>query len=84
MLKRIPGLDLVILNSECCGLSGTYGFKSEYFRISKDVGSDLFRRIDHANPEIVVTDCVTCKWQIENFTPYRVVHPLTLLAQALA
>jgi len=84
VLKRIPGLDLVILNSECCGLSGTYGFKSEYFRISKDVGSDLFRRIDHANPEIVVTDCVTCKWQIENFTPYRVVHPLTLLAQALA
>jgi len=83
LLKRIPGLDLVILHSECCGLSGTYGFKSEYFDISKDIGSELFKRIDQANPEIVITDCVTCKWQIENFTPYKVVHPITLLAQAI-
>ncbi len=83
VLKRIPGLDLVILHSECCGLSGTYGFKKEYFDISKSVGSELFKRIEAATPEIVITDCVTCKWQIENFTPYEVVHPLTLIARAI-
>jgi len=83
ILKRIPGLDLVILNSECCGISGTYGFKKEYFEISKAIGSKLFSLIDQAEPEIVVTDCVTCKWQIENFTSYRVVHPITLLAMAI-
>lgn len=83
ILKRIPGLDLVILHSECCGLSGTYGFKNEYYNISKSIGSELFKRIDMATPEIVVTDCVTCKWQIENFTPYEVVHPLSLIARAI-
>lgn len=83
LLKRIPGLDLVNLPSECCGLSGTYGFKSEYYEVSQAVGSRLFDQIDDATPEVVVTDCVTCKWQIEGNTGYRVIHPLTLFAMAL-
>lgn len=83
ILKRIPGLELIILHSECCGLSGTYGFKKEYFKISKDIGSELFNQINRLNPDMVITDCVTCKWQIENFTSYRVIHPVSLLAKAL-
>ena len=27
VLRRIPGLQLTLLHSECCGLAGTYGFK---------------------------------------------------------
>jgi glycerol-3-phosphate dehydrogenase subunit C len=83
ILKMIPGLDLVVLNSECCGISGTYGFKDEYFDVSYSVGSSLFALIEKATPEAVVTDCVTCKWQIETFTPYRVYHPINLLAMAM-
>ncbi len=83
ILKKIPGLDLIILNSECCGLSGTYGFKTEYYNISETIGSQLFDKINESNPEFVITDCVTCKWQIENFTKYKVLHPVTLLAMAL-
>ncbi len=83
ILKMIPGLDLVVLNSECCGISGTYGFKDEYFDISYSIGSSLFNLIEKATPEAVVTDCVTCKWQIETFTPYRVYHPVNLLAMAM-
>ncbi len=83
MLKRIPGLDLVILNSECCGIAGTYGFKSEYYQISQDIGQTLFRLIDRANPEYVITDCETCKMQIEMNTPYKVLHPVTVMAMAL-
>jgi len=83
VLKRIPGLKLILLHSECCGISGTYGFKKEYYQISQDVGADLFRRIETINPDAVVTDCETCKWQIEMNTPYTVVHPVMLLAKAL-
>ena len=83
LLKKIPGLDLVILNSECCGMSGTYGFKREYAGISRDIGTQLFKKIDAADPEIVITDCVTCKWQIENYTSYRVLHPVSVLAMAV-
>jgi len=83
VLKQIPGLDLVILNSECCGMAGTYGFKTENFKISQEIGKNLINRIDKAVPEIVITDCVTCKWQIENFASYNVLHPITILAMAI-
>jgi len=83
VLKRIPGLKLILLHSECCGISGTYGFKKEYYQVSQDVGADLFRRIESVNPDVVVTDCETCKWQIEMNTAYAVVHPVMLLARAL-
>jgi len=83
LLRKIPGLNVKILHSECCGISGTYGFKNEYYAISQAVGSELFRIIDEAKPDFVVTDCETCKWQIEMNTKYKVVHPVSLLAEAL-
>jgi len=83
VLKMIPGLDLVVLNSECCGIAGTYGFKNENYSISQAVGSRLFEMIDRANPEYVITDCETCKMQIEMNTEYRVLHPVTVIAMAL-
>ncbi|HOP31200.1 MAG TPA: anaerobic glycerol-3-phosphate dehydrogenase subunit GlpC [Spirochaetota bacterium] len=83
VLKMIPGLDLVVLNSECCGIAGTYGFKSENYEISQGVGQNLFRLIEKAEPEFVVTDCETCTMQIEMNTRYKVLHPVTLIAMAL-
>ena len=83
LLKSIPGLNLQLLNSECCGISGTYGFKEEFYSIGLDVGADLFLKIRESDPDVVVTDCETCKWQIEANTRYTVVHPISLLAQAL-
>ncbi len=83
MLGKIPGLKLTVLHTECCGISGTYGFKKEYYRIAQDIGSDIFKQIESLEPDIVVTDCETCKWQIEMNTPYKVVHPIVLIAQAL-
>jgi glycerol-3-phosphate dehydrogenase subunit C len=83
VLRRIPGLELRILNSQCCGISGTFGFKSEYAEISRSIGERLFSLIERESPEVVITDCVTCKWQIESFTGYRVLHPVNLLAAAI-
>ena len=83
LLKKIPGLELVLLHSECCGISGTYGFKNECYQISQDVAAEAVRRIMAAEPDLIVTDCETCKWQFEENTPFEVVHPITLLARAI-
>jgi glycerol-3-phosphate dehydrogenase subunit C len=83
VLKMIPGLELVVLNSECCGIAGTYGFKKENFNISVSVGKNLFALIEKAEPEIVITDCETCKMQIEMNTGYKVLHPVTVLHMAM-
>lgn len=83
LLQSIPGVDLKLIHSECCGISGTYGFKSELYDISQKIGEDVFKRIDEVKPDVVVTDCETCKWQIEMNTPYETLHPVTLMARAL-
>ena len=57
--------------------------KNEYYGISQSVGNELFRIIDEAKPDFVVTDCETCKWQIEMNTKYKVIHRLSLLAEAI-
>jgi glycerol-3-phosphate dehydrogenase subunit C len=83
VLQAIPGLRLILLHSECCGIAGTYGFKKEYHSISQEIGSHLFKQIEQADPDIVITDCETCKWQIEANTRYPVRHPVSVLAEAI-
>ena len=83
MLRQIPHLDLVVLDSQCCGIGGTYGFKKENYPTSQGIGESLFKQIKAAGVQYVATDCETCKWQIEMSTPYEVKHPISILAEAL-
>ena len=84
LLQRIPGIELVVLDSQCCGIAGTYGFKSENYVTSQGIGASLFQQIEDSGVDLVITDCETCKWQIEMSTSKKCEHPITLLAQALA
>ncbi len=83
LLKMIPGLDLKVLEQKCCGISGTFGFKKENYAISQKIGSKLYESIYAANPEVVITDCETCKWQIEGACEIPVFNPISILVQAL-
>lgn len=83
LLRMIPGVDFVMLESECCGIAGTYGFKKENYKYSQEIGSGLFKQIENAGVDLVATDCETCKWQIEMSTGVKVENPISIIAQAL-
>lgn len=83
MLRRIPGLELVILPSRCCGIAGTYGFKNENYATAQSIGAGLFAEIEASNVDLVACDCETCKMQIEMGTGKTCEHPVTLLARSL-
>ena len=83
LLKMIPGVMITVLDNNCCGIAGTYGFKKENYDYSQAIGKTLFDSITRENPDFVVTDCETCKWQIEMSTPYRVVNPISILADTI-
>ena len=83
LLKLIPNIELTILDSQCCGIAGTYGFKKENYKTSQDIGEPLFKQIEALDIDYVVTDCETCKWQIEMSTSKRCEHPISILANAL-
>ncbi len=83
LMKLIPGLDFVMLDSMCCGIGGTYGFKKENYPVSQAIGAPLFAQINEAKADYVATDCETCKWQIEMSTEAKVMNPISILAEAL-
>lgn len=84
LLQMIPGVELTVLDSQCCGIAGTYGFKKENYETSQGIGAGLFRQIEESGVDLVVTDCETCKWQIEMSTSKKCEHPISLLARAIA
>lgn len=83
LLRLIPGLELTVLPSQCCGIGGTYGFKKENYAVSQAIGESLFKAIRAESPDWVATDCETCKWQIEMSVGVPVANPVSLLVQAL-
>ncbi|HEY9551057.1 MAG TPA: anaerobic glycerol-3-phosphate dehydrogenase subunit GlpC [Prevotella sp.] len=83
LLKMIPGIDFLMLDSQCCGIAGTYGFKKENYNRSQEIGSSLFKQIKEERPDCVSTDCETCKWQIEMSTGVEVKNPISILTEAI-
>jgi glycerol-3-phosphate dehydrogenase subunit C len=83
LLKMIPGVELTVLDSNCCGIAGTYGFKKENYKVSQAIGKPLFDQIQSIKPDFVACDCETCKWQIEMSTDREVKNPISVLAEAL-
>lgn len=83
LLRMIPGVDFNMLDSQCCGIAGTYGFKKEHYNDSQKIGESLFRQITDLNVDMVATDCETCKWQIEMSANVQVENPISIIADAL-
>lgn len=83
LLSRIPGVELQVLDSNCCGIAGTYGFKKANYEASQAIGKPLFDQIAATNPDYVACECETCKWQIEMSTGYSVKNPVSILVEAL-
>lgn len=82
LLAAIPGLDIHALGNNCCGMSGTYGYKAEKYGLSLKIGAPLFREIKDYRPDMVATDCGSCMMQIEERTDYPVIHPVELVYRA--
>lgn len=79
LLRLIPGVEVTDLGKGCCGIGGTYGFKKEKYQISMAIGQELFDAVRLTGSSLVVSDCETCRMQIEHGVPEaRAVHPVKL------
>jgi glycerol-3-phosphate dehydrogenase subunit C len=80
VLNLIPELQIVESHADCCGIAGTYGYKTEKYKVALDVGKPLFDFVRNSNSELVICDSETCRWQISNVTGLPAFHPAELLA----
>ena len=84
-LGLVPGYDVELIDSACCGMAGSFGFEAEHFAVSQAMGArTLFPALDAApgDTAIAVTG-VSCRQQIEQFTRRSPRHSAELLAGAL-
>jgi len=83
LLKEIPDLELVNLDAGCCGMAGTFGMKAGTFDLSMETGRPLFERVSEVAPDLIASECSTCRMQLEQATGRPTTHPAQLLAGAL-
>jgi glycerol-3-phosphate dehydrogenase subunit C len=82
LLKLIPGLEIVGVNTNCCGMGGSYGMKKINHKRSVEIAQKLWDGIKATDAEVAATECGGCGLQISAGTGMRVVHPLVLLNDA--
>ncbi len=85
LLKKIPGTEVTTFGSilSCCGISGIMGYKRDFYSGSVELGKRLLGRIEEYHPDIIATDCLSCRTQFNHLSSYRVLHPLEILYQSL-
>jgi glycerol-3-phosphate dehydrogenase subunit C len=83
LLRRIPGLDLVLSEAVCCGVAGTYGYDRDKHDIAVAVGTSLRDQIAQERPDFVICDSETCRWNIAATTGRPCFHPIEVIAAAL-
>ncbi len=83
LLSELPGLSLHVLDSHCCGMAGSWGLAARHADLSIRIGGDLAARLAASRAAAAVTDCPTCRIQMEHLGHLPVVHPVELVARWL-
>ncbi|MFC6774401.1 FAD-binding and (Fe-S)-binding domain-containing protein [Methylobacterium gregans] len=85
VLRRIPGLDLRVVESSCCGMAGAFGYRADTIDVSFAMAElSLFPALRAAGPDdLVVADGTSCRHQIHDGLGRRAEHVARVLDQAL-
>jgi iron-sulfur cluster protein len=75
------GFDVATSDVECCGMAGSFGYKSEYYDLSVDVGETLADQFttDETADRTVVASGTSCLEQLDALLTRRPTHPVRLL-----
>ena len=82
LLKLIDGVEIEHLPNSCCGIAGTFGFQKKNFELSMRAGEPMLGPLRESDADYGLTECGTCKMQMELATSRQVLHPIKVLAKA--
>jgi FAD/FMN-containing dehydrogenase/Fe-S oxidoreductase len=83
--RLVPGLDVVPIESGCCGMAGAFGYGSETVEVSRRMAElDLLPAVRAADADaLILADGTSCRHQILDGTGIAARHVAWLLAAAL-
>ncbi|MCU4751411.1 LUD domain-containing protein [Halobacteria archaeon AArc-curdl1] len=73
------GYDVMTSNVECCGMAGSFGYKSEYYDLSMDVGDELRGQLVEAGDRRLVASGTSCTDQIDDLVGENPIHPIEVI-----
>jgi FAD/FMN-containing dehydrogenase/Fe-S oxidoreductase len=79
LLRALPGAEVIDLSAGCCGMAGSWGMKAENMELSREIGSDLMRKLAVSGADVAATDCPTCRMQMEGMSGGVVKHPMEMV-----
>jgi FAD/FMN-containing dehydrogenase/Fe-S oxidoreductase len=84
LAERLPGRNIEVLDSGCCGMAGGFGMLKSKYALSLKIAEPLIRDIK-AQPfgTIFVTSGTSCRSQVLHLTPIKTKHMAELLAEAM-
>lgn len=83
LFNRI-GVKISETSAECCGMAGSFGYKKEFYNLSKKVGEYLGEEIKQKNPDIIIANGTSCREQITDEINSKVLHPIELLEKYIS
>lgn len=84
-LALIPGLQIEIIESSCCGMAGAFGYASDTANVSMQMAElDLLPHVRKADEKtIIVADGTSCRHQIFDGSGRQAQHVAVVLADSL-
>lgn len=83
MFELIEGLTWHVLDDDCCGLAGTYGFKKRNQEASRKLGAIAAAAITDLGVDSVVADCGACRMQLNHVTGLPAMDPVEIITEAI-
>ena len=83
LLAGLDNVQIQPLETHCCGMSGSWGMTADHYDLSRDIGDDLIGQLSRSAADFGVTDCPTCRLQMEEFTSLPIRHPIEIVAARL-
>ncbi|SNR24108.1 LUD domain-containing protein [Halorubrum vacuolatum] len=78
VLERLD-YDVLVSETECCGMAGSFGYKADYYELSMDVGEPLVEQFGGTGRTVVAAG-TSCGEQLDALLGSSVRHPVELIA----
>jgi Fe-S oxidoreductase len=84
MLELVPGHQVAIIPSGCCGMAGSFGYEAEHFDVSQKIGELVLFPAVRAAPlsTVIAAPGTSCRHQIKDATGRHAQHPIEILHRA--
>ena len=85
VLRLVPGLEVQVVESSCCGMAGAFGYQAGHYDVSMKMGElNLLPAVRAAEPDtLIVADGTSCRQQIRDGAQREALHVARVLEQAL-